>query len=278
MWSVRRLPPARQPDPGPVPPAEDPAWHSVGEAPHPTTLAPRPALAPASAGLATSGSTRRCAVPKAACGSRVQGRQTDGDFSRWGCSAGPRQAAQPQHSQPSCGPWASGCPSGDEEPGVTSRPLGPGLPSLHLYTLGSHALCPHRWAHSPALALPAAPPGCWPRGLGGHQPGQRGVSGVSLGALQAGPPLGLAGTRSWGPCLSVWRPRRPSCRPSGRGSGQSPLPAGPPAAPRRLHFRRERGGCGLVRTCAPGVAGTCGGAPLLRQDGGSAQPAAAADP
>lgn len=122
MWSVRRLPPERQPDPGPVPPAEAPAWHSAGEAPHTPPPAPRPVLAPASAGLATSGSTRRCAVPKAKCGSSVQGGQTDRDFSRWGHRAGPRQAVQPQHPQPLRGPWASGCPSGDEEPELLAGP------------------------------------------------------------------------------------------------------------------------------------------------------------
>lgn len=102
----------------------------VKHAPRP--LAPRPSLAPASAGLATLGSTRRCAVPKAPCGSGVQGGQTYGNFSRWGHSAGPRQAAQPQHPQPSHSPWASACPSGDEEPGAVGRPLRSGLASPHL--------------------------------------------------------------------------------------------------------------------------------------------------
>lgn len=96
--------------------------------------------------------------------------------------------------------------------------------------------------------------------------------------MRAGPPLGLSGARSWSPCLPVWWPRRPSCRPSGRGSRQSPLPSGPLAAPQRLCFRRERGSCGLVRTCAPLGRWRLLGGPLPHQDGGSAQPTAAVDP
>ncbi|XP_070636473.1 platelet-derived growth factor subunit A isoform X1 [Bos indicus] len=127
MWSVRRLPPARQPDPGPVPPAEAPAWHSVGEAPHPTTLAPRPALAPASAGLATSGSTRRCAVPKAACGSSVQGRRTETSPGGDAVQAPGRQPSPGTHS-PHAAPGPQAARLGTRSPESLAGPWAPACP------------------------------------------------------------------------------------------------------------------------------------------------------
>ena len=86
------------------------------------------------------------------------------------------------------------------------------------------------------------------------------VSGASLGALRAGPPLGLSGTRSWSPCLPVWWSRVLPAGPQGGGADRAPCPPG---------AWLLRGGCvsggrgvavGLSGPALPWVAGACGGA------------------
>ena len=86
------------------------------------------------------------------------------------------------------------------------------------------------------------------------------MSGASLGALRAGPPLGLSGTRSWSPCLPVWWSRVLPAGPQGGGADRAPCPPG---------AWLLRGGCvsggrgvavGLSGPALPWVAGACGGA------------------